>query len=45
MDNCRYIATKISNGVSNAKQIPVNAYNKVKVKCVNVKEKVQEKVA
>ena len=45
MDNCRYIATKVSTGVSNAKQIPVNAYNKVKVKCVNVKEKVQEKVA
>ena len=43
--NCKYLANKVNAGVNQAKKIPANAYNKVKVKCVSVKEKVQEKVA
>lgn len=42
--DCKYISSKIANGVGNVKRVSGEAYGKVKSKCVSVKEKVQEKV-
>ncbi len=44
VENCKLLTAKIGNGVQVVKAAPAKAYGKVKVKCVAVKEKVQEKV-
>ena len=42
--NCKLLTAKIGAGMQTVKAAPAKAYGKVKIKCVAVKEKVQEKV-
>ncbi len=42
--NCKLLTAKVGSGVQTIKAVPGKAYGKVKVKCVAVKQKVQDKV-
>ena len=44
VDNCKLLSAKIALGAAALARVPANAYGKVKTTCVNVKEKVQDKI-
>ena len=44
VDNCKLLSAKIAVGAAALARVPANAYGKVKTTCVNVKEKVQDKI-
>ena len=45
VNNCKLLSAKIAVGAAALARVPANAYGKVKTTCVNVKEKVQDKIS